>query len=58
MTVIEGGPVIVAGGGIGGLTTALSLHEAGIDVDPADVTLDNFQTVDRMVAYARSRGAS
>ena len=24
--------VLVAGGGIGGLTTALSLHEAGIDV--------------------------
>jgi 2-polyprenyl-6-methoxyphenol hydroxylase-like FAD-dependent oxidoreductase len=33
MTVIDGGPVIVAGGGIGGLTTALSLHEAGIDVE-------------------------
>jgi acyl carrier protein len=34
------------------------LHdEVGVDVDPGDVTLDNFQTVDRMVAYARSRGA-
>jgi acyl carrier protein len=34
------------------------LHdEVGIEVDPADVTLDNFQTVDRMVTYARSRGA-
>ncbi len=30
----------------------------GIDVDPADVTLDNFQTVARMAAYARSRGAT
>lgn len=27
------GPVIVVGGGIGGLATALSLHEAGIDVE-------------------------
>jgi acyl carrier protein len=25
--------------------------ELGIDVDPSDVTLENFQTVDRMVAY-------
>lgn len=24
--------------------------EAGVDVDPLDVVLDNFQTVDRMVA--------
>ena len=31
---------------------------AGIAVDPADVTLENFQTVDRMVAYARARGAT
>jgi acyl carrier protein len=31
---------------------------AGIAVDPGDVTLENFQTVDRMVAYARSRGAT
>ncbi|MDH3682240.1 MAG: acyl carrier protein [Acidimicrobiia bacterium] len=29
----------------------------GIEVDPADVTLENFQTVDRMVAYAESQGA-
>ncbi len=27
----------------------------GITVDPADVTLENFQTVDRMVAYADER---
>lgn len=32
--------------------------EAGIEVDPADVTLENFQTIDRMLAYVRSRGAS
>ena len=31
---------------------------AGIVVDPAEVTLENFQTIDRMVAYARSRGAT
>lgn len=31
--------------------------EAGITVDPADVTLDNFQTVDRMIAYAQGQGA-
>lgn len=31
--------------------------ESGIEVDPGDVTLENFQTVDKMVAYARSRGA-
>ena len=30
----------------------------GIDVDPADVTLENFQTVDRMVAYATAQGAA
>lgn len=30
----------------------------GIEVDPADVTLENFQTVDRMVAYATARGAA
>lgn len=32
--------------------------ETGIEVDPGDVTLENFQTVDRMVGYARSRGAT
>jgi len=26
-------------------------EEAGVVVDPGDVTLENFQTVDRMVAY-------
>ncbi len=25
--------------------------ELGVDVDPADVTLDNFQTVTKMMAY-------
>jgi acyl carrier protein len=30
----------------------------GIEVDPADVTLENFQTVDRMVTYAATRGAA
>ena len=29
----------------------------GIEVDPADVVLENFQTVDAMVAYAVSQGA-
>jgi len=29
----------------------------GIEVDPADVTLENFQTVDRMIAYASTRGS-
>lgn len=32
--------------------------ESGIEVDPADVTLENFQTVDKMVAYARVQGAA
>ncbi len=32
--------------------------EAGITVDPADVTLENFQTVDRMVNYANAQGAN
>ncbi|MEL7158819.1 MAG: phosphopantetheine-binding protein [Actinomycetota bacterium] len=31
--------------------------DAGIEVDPADVTLENFQTVDRMIAYAIGQGA-
>ena len=29
--------------------------EVGIDVDPGDVTLDNFQTVDRMLVYVDKR---
>lgn len=29
--------------------------ETGIEVDPGDVTLDNFQTVDRMVVYVEKR---
>jgi len=32
--------------------------ESGIDVDPGDVTLENFQTIDKMVVYARSQGAA
>lgn len=32
--------------------------DLGIVVDPAEVTLENFQTVDRMVAYTRRCGAS
>ncbi len=31
--------------------------ESGIEVDPADVTLENFQTVDKMIAYVRLQGA-
>ncbi len=31
--------------------------EFGIGVDPAEVTLENFQTVDLIVAYSRSKGA-
>ncbi len=29
--------------------------ELGVEVDPVEVTLENFQTVDKMVAYARSK---
>lgn len=29
--------------------------ELGFEVDPVEVTLDNFQTVDKMVAYAESK---
>lgn len=29
--------------------------ELGFEVDPVEVTLENFQTVSRMVAYARSK---
>jgi acyl carrier protein len=32
--------------------------ELGIDVDPSDVTLENFQTVDRMVAYTERQKAT
>ena len=28
--------------------------EAGIDVDPGDVTLENFQTIDQMLSYLRT----
>ena len=31
--------------------------ELGIDVDPLDVTLDNFQTVAKMVAYVGTKQA-
>ena len=31
--------------------------ESGIEVDPADVTLENFQTIDKMIAYVRLQGA-
>lgn len=31
--------------------------ELGIEVDPAEVTLENFQTVGLIVAYAKSKGA-
>lgn len=31
--------------------------EAGVDVDPADVTLENFQTIEQMLDYARRQGA-
>ncbi len=29
--------------------------ELGIEVDPIDVTLENFQTIERMMRYAQSR---
>lgn len=32
--------------------------ELGIEVDPADVVLDNFQTVDQMLAYVERRRAT
>ncbi len=32
--------------------------ELDVEVDPADVTLDNFQTVTRMMAYLAARAAS
>ncbi len=32
-------------------------QELGIVIDPVDVVLENFQTVDAMVAYVQSRGA-
>ncbi len=32
-------------------------NELSIVIDPVDVVLENFQTVDSMVTYARSRGA-
>jgi acyl carrier protein len=32
--------------------------ETGIEVDPGDVTLENFQTVDRMITYVEKRLAN
>lgn len=29
--------------------------ETGVEVDPGDVTLDNFQTIERMVVYVEKR---
>ncbi len=40
--------------GVIGITQWLE-DEAGFSVEPTDVTLDNFQTVDRMLAYCRSK---
>jgi len=31
--------------------------QLSIAIDPVDIVLENFQTVDAMVAYAESRGA-
>lgn len=31
---------------------------AGVEVDPGDVTLDNFQTVEKMVAYLDTRASA
>jgi acyl carrier protein len=31
--------------------------QLSIEIDPVDIVLENFQTVDAMVAYAESRGA-
>ena len=40
--------------GVIGITQWLE-DEAGFTVEPTEVTLDNFQTVDRMLAYCRSK---
>jgi acyl carrier protein len=32
--------------------------ETGIEVDPGDVTLENFQTVDRMITYVEKQLAN
>lgn len=32
--------------------------EAGTEVDPGDVTLENFQTIDRMLAYVHARAGT
>jgi len=29
--------------------------EAGVEVDPTEVTLENFQTVERMLAYCQTK---
>jgi acyl carrier protein len=59
--VIEGSTDLLLTGAVDSLgvirITQWLQDEAGVEVDPGDVTLENFQTVDRMVAYARSRGA-
>lgn len=40
--------------GVIGITQWLE-DEAGFPVEPIEVTLDNFQTVDRMLAYCRTK---
>jgi acyl carrier protein len=40
--------------GVIGITQWLE-DEAGFSVEPTEVTLDNFQTVNRMLAYCRSK---
>ena len=40
--------------GVIGITQWLE-DEVGFSVEPTEVTLDNFQTVDRMLAYCRTK---
>lgn len=58
-TVISGDTDLLLGGAVDSLGVIRITHwmeeTAGITVDPGDVTLDNFQTVDKMISFLSSR---
>ena len=61
LTVVEGDTDLLLTGAVDSLGVIRITHwmeeRAGIAVDPGDVTLENFQTVDKMVAYMERTSA-
>ncbi len=58
---VEGDTDLLLTGAVDSLGVIRITHwmeeQAGVTVDPGDVTLENFQTVEKMVAYLERTGA-